>query len=83
MNFQEMIIIVLLAIVILKPSEVPGFLYKCAKLFRQLKALLQGMQSTFNDVMTEGQLDEIKSVATKKALDIEPLSKPKKRRKKS
>ena len=83
MGFQEIIIIVLVAIVVLKPSEVPGFLYKCAKLFRQLKGLIHGVQGTFNDVMTEGELDEIKAVATKKALDIEPLSKPKKRRKKS
>jgi Sec-independent protein translocase protein TatA len=72
MNLQEIIIIVLVAIVVLKPSEVPGFLYKCAKLFRQLRGLIHGVQGTLSDVMTEGQLDEIKSVATKKALGVEP-----------
>ena len=82
MNFQEIIIIVLVAIVFLKPSEVPGFLYKCAKLFRQFKGLIQGVQGTLSDVMIEGQLDEIKSVATKKALAVEPAAKPKKRPKK-
>lgn len=82
MGIQEIIIIVLLAIVVLKPSEVPGFLYKCAKLLRQFKELLHGVQGTLNDVMTEGHLDEIKSVATKKALAVEPKSSPRKQRKK-
>ncbi len=77
MGFQEIVIIVLVAIVVLKPSEVPGFLYKCAKLFRQLRNLVHGVQGTFNEVLNEGQLDEIKSVAQKKALAVEPRITPK------
>jgi Sec-independent protein translocase protein TatA len=82
MGLQEIIIIVLVAIVVLKPSEVPGFLYKCGKLLQQLRKMTSGLQGTLSDVLSEGQLDEIKSVATKKALALEPKSSPKKRRKK-
>ncbi len=80
MGFQEILIVALVAIVVLKPSEVPGFLYKCGKLFHQLRKLARSMQSTLDEVMTEGELDEIKTTARKKALAIERAPKPSKRR---
>lgn len=73
MGFQEILIIVLVAIVVLKPSEVPGFLYKCGKLFQQLRKLIGSFQGTLNDVLSEGELDEIKTTARKKALAVEPM----------
>jgi Tat protein translocase TatB subunit len=83
MGFQEILIIVLVAIVVLKPSEVPGFLYKCGKLFQQLRKLIGGFQGTLNEVLSEGELDEIKTKARKRALVVEPVSiSSKKRRKK-
>lgn len=80
MGFQEILIIILAAIVILKPSEIPSFLYKCGKLLQQFRKLGNSIHGTLNEVLSEGELDEIKSMARKKAMAIDPVSIPSKKR---
>lgn len=64
-GLPEFLLIVAVAVVVIGPKDLPHLLYTAGKMMRKAKRLSYDIQKSFEDVMAEGELDEITREANK------------------
>lgn len=64
-DLPEFLLILAVAIVVIGPKDLPRVLYTAGKMMRKVKKLSYDVQKSIEDVMAEGELDEITREANK------------------
>ncbi len=58
-GLPEFLLIVAVAVVVIGPKDLPGVLYNAGKMMRKVKKLSYDVQKSIEEVMAEGELEEI------------------------
>ena len=64
-GLPEFLIILVVAVVVIGPKDLPRALYAAGKMMRKFRALTAEIQKTLDVVLHEGELDEIVEQANK------------------
>jgi sec-independent protein translocase protein TatB len=64
-DLPEFLLILAVAIVVIGPKDLPQVLYKAGKMARKFKKISADIQKSLDDVMQEGELEEIVREANK------------------
>lgn len=69
MDFYEILVIILVAILVLKPEDVPGALYHLGRLMRKMRLIILTWQAKGRDLIEIQQIDAYTDQAIKKVED--------------
>lgn len=64
-GLPEFLIILVVAVVVIGPKDLPRALYAAGKLMRKFRVLTADIQKSLDGIMHEGELDEIVQQANK------------------
>ena len=64
-GLPEFLLIVAVAVVVIGPKDLPRALYTAGKIIRKLKMLSNDIQKSLDDVIKDGELEEITRAANK------------------
>lgn len=64
-DLPEFLVIIAVAVLVIGPKDLPRALYSAGKLIRKFKAMTADIQHSLDDVMREGELDDITREANK------------------
>lgn len=64
-GLPEFLVILAVAVIVIGPKDLPRALYAAGKMARNIKKMASGVQATFEDVMREGELQDIIEEANK------------------
>lgn len=59
-GWPELIIIAVVTVVLVGPQELPGVLRTCTRAVRRMRELMFDLQSGFDDLAREAELDEVR-----------------------
>ena len=59
-GWPELIIIAVVTVVLVGPKELPGVLRTCTRAMRRMRELMLDLQSGFDDLAREAELDEVR-----------------------
>lgn len=64
-GLPEFLLIVAVAVMVIGPKDLPRVLYTAGKMMRKFKMITADLQKSLDDVMQEGELEEITRQANK------------------
>ncbi len=64
-GLPEFLVILVVAVVVIGPKDLPQALYAAGKLFRKFRLLTADIQKSLDHIMREGELDDIVQEANK------------------
>ena len=64
-GLPEFLVILVVAVVVIVPKDLPRALYQAGKLLRKFRALTADIQKSLDHVLHEGELDDIVQQANK------------------
>ena len=64
-GWPELIIIAVVTVVLVGPQELPGVLRTCTRAVRRMRGLMFDLQSGFDDLAREAELDEVRKDLSK------------------
>ncbi len=59
-SFSELLLVVVVAVVFLRPKDVPVVVRACAKIMAQFKALTAELRGAFDDLARESGVEQVK-----------------------
>lgn len=64
-DWSEFLVVAIVAVIAIGPKDIPHALYKAGKFIRKIKKLSGEFQKSLDEVMTEGELEDIAREANK------------------
>lgn len=72
----EIIVVLVVALVVLKPTDWPILLYKAGHFFKKIRIISHHFQRSIEQIMTEAELDDLKKTAELKSKSSHKINPP-------
>lgn len=59
-GWSEMLVIVLIAVLVIGPKDIPKIMYQCGRFFRRLQYMRFAMSQQFDEILKVGDIEELR-----------------------